>query len=242
MCRSKAQGSDAIVSTGDGPERAVLQQVIRLLITDPTSWTPATDDSGWVRPIFTPSLSTECQTRWKTAGTFILLHLLTLGNRPEPITPFLLYLLLASASHKGDQTLHSHTLLSLEALYQLDPGTAESLRPWMVLKETDQLSGFPSGQIPPLLTSVQNLLAQCGEYQVRPSLLSLPFIALIIQMQLSAVGATRCKDEHEGWTSALVTAIFLGCADPWERVQFQCLLDGFTAPLTGPSLTVTEVV
>lgn len=167
---SEAQASRDIVSVGDGPERAVLQKVIQMLIEDPTSWTSGADGSGWVRPVFTPSLSTEHKIRWTTAGTFMLLHLLTLGNGPEPVSPFLLHLLLTSALGKEDQNPHPHTLPSLECLYQLDPRIADLLRPWMVLKETDQLLELTGGRIPSALMSIQTLLAQCGEYQVCASL------------------------------------------------------------------------
>jgi hypothetical protein len=173
---SEPEGSSTIVSTGDGPERAVLQQVIQMLIEDPTLWTSATDGSGWVRPVFTPVLSLTHQIRWKTMGTFLLLHLLTLGNGPEPVSPFLLYLLLTSALPNKNPTHHAHMQLSLRSLYQLDAGTAKLLQPWMMLKETDRLSGFAGGLMPPLLMPIQNLLAQSGEYQVsnspQPSLLS----------------------------------------------------------------------
>ena len=131
---SEAPGSDAIVSAGDGPERAILQQVIQILIEDPALWTAATDGSGWIRPVFTPVLSTAHRVRWNTTGTFILLHLLTLGNGPEPISPFLLYLLLISVLSNENQTPHTHMLLSLESLYRLDASTGSTLHPWMVLK------------------------------------------------------------------------------------------------------------
>lgn len=177
MHRSEAQDSGNVVSTGDGPERAIIQQAIRVLVEDPTSWTTS-DSSGWVRPIFTPSLSLEHQVRWKTAGSFLLLHLLTLGNGPEPVSPFLLYILLASALLEEGQSLCPMTLLSLKSLHSMDPGIADTLRPWMVLKETDQLSGLTGGQMHPPLMLIQNLLVQCGEYQVCPTLSSFPLMAL----------------------------------------------------------------
>ena len=165
--RSETQGGDnPQISTGEGPERATLQQVIRTLLEDQTSWISSEDGSGWVRPAFTPALSIEHQTRWKTTGTFILLHLLTLGNGPEPISPFLLYLLLAAASLDGKRRLRSKdVLIGLGSLYQLDSGSADMLRPWMVLQEMDKLSGA-GGQVPPPLMLVQNILNRC-EYQVR---------------------------------------------------------------------------
>ena len=56
-------------------------------------------------------------------------------------------------------------LISLGALYKMDPKTADLLCPWMVLKETDQLSAFPNGEIPHLITSVRSMLSQF-EFQV----------------------------------------------------------------------------
>jgi hypothetical protein len=105
----------------------------------------------------------------ETTGTFILLHLLTLGNGPEPISPFLLYLLLTAASQKGAPPLPSDALISLETLYELDPRAADILQPWMMLKETDKLSGFGNGQIPHQLASIQTILNQ-SEYQLRTAL------------------------------------------------------------------------
>ena len=105
--------------------------------------------------------------RWKTIGTLILVHLLTLGNGPEPISPFLLYLLLAAALHHGHRTLAvEDILIDLGSLYKLDHRAADILRPWMVLKETDKLSEFASGQVPPPLMLVQGILSMC-EFQVR---------------------------------------------------------------------------
>ena len=97
--------------------------------------------------------------------TLILVHLLTLGNGPEPISPFLLYLLTATLQH-GHRTLAvEDVLIDLGSLYKLDHGTADILRPWMVLKETDKLSEFASGQVPPPLMLVQGILSMC-EFQV----------------------------------------------------------------------------
>ena len=131
-----------------------------------TLWTASADGSGWVKPLFTPALSVKHQTRWKTIGTLILVHLLTLGNGPEPISPFLLYLLLAAALQHGHRTLAvEDILIDLGSLYKLDHGTADILRPWMVLKETNKLSEFASGQVPPPLMLVQGILSMC-EFQV----------------------------------------------------------------------------
>jgi hypothetical protein len=130
------------------------------------SWISSPNASGWVRPAFTPAYSPELEIRWRTTGTLILLHLLTLGNGPEPISPFLLYLLLAAASLRGKRSLCSKdALIDLGTLYHLDSGSADVLRPWMVLKESDQLSGFANGRVPPELTSIRFLLSQFN-YQV----------------------------------------------------------------------------
>lgn len=233
-------GANMQISTGDGPERATLQQVIQVLLEDRTSWLAAQDGSGWARPAFTPALSSEHQIRWRTTGTFILIHLLTLGNGPEPVSPFLVYLLLAAASLRGDRSLNNKdVLISLESLYQLDYGIADILRPWMVLTETDQLLGFAGGQTPHPITSVQNVLNQF-EYQVRSITYPLPFAVLKARPQLNTIRGNRDRDEHESWTSALVAMAFLGCADPWEKPQFRCLLEGFMTPLA-TGMTATEV-
>ena len=155
------------IATGNGPECAALQQAIQIIVGDTALWTASADGSGWVKPLFTPALSGEHQTRWKMIGTLILVHLLTLGNGPEPISPFLLYLLLTAALHHGHRTLTvEDVLIDLGSLYKLDRGTADILRPWMVLKETDKLSGFSGRQVPPPLMSVQGVLSTC-EFQVR---------------------------------------------------------------------------
>lgn len=126
------------MTTGDGPEWAILQQVIQTLLKDQSSWLTTQDGSGWARPAFTPALLSKHKTHWKTTGMFIFLHLLTLGNGPEPIPPFLVYLLLTTASPNGHQSPSSQdALMSLELLSQPDSGTAELLCTWMVLSETD---------------------------------------------------------------------------------------------------------
>jgi len=79
--------ADVQITTGDGPEWATLQQVIQTLLEDQSSWLTTQDGSGWARPAFTPVLLSKHKTHWKTTGMFILLHLLTLGNGPEPKTP-----------------------------------------------------------------------------------------------------------------------------------------------------------
>jgi hypothetical protein len=165
--RDYNDGPDHNVSSGDGPEQATLQQAIQTLVKDQTSWIFSPDGSGWARPAFTPALSLEHQARWRSVGTLILLHLLTLGNGPEPISPFLVYLLLTAASLQGQRSLCGKDLLiGLGALYQLDSATADILRSWMVLKETDKLSNFDDNRIPHQVMLIQSLLVQC-EYQVR---------------------------------------------------------------------------
>ena len=159
-------GRDVQISTGDGPEQATLQRIIQILLEDQTSWVATQDSTGWARPIFTPALSPKHQARWKTTGTFILLHLLTLGNGPEPVSPFLVYLLLKAASLTGAQPLCAHdALISLGSLYQLDSEAANMLRPWMVLKESDNPSEFATNQVPHPIMLLQSVLGQC-EFQV----------------------------------------------------------------------------
>lgn len=165
-CRELPGSSDNI-SSGDGPERAVFQEVIRLLLRDRTCWNPTDDGSSWAQPVWSPVLSRELQVRWRTTGTFMLLYLLTLGNGPEPISPMLLYLLLAGAVREGHSLDLADSEIELGTLYKLDTGIAESLRPWMVLKGTDQLTGFT--RLPPQLMPLQFLLARCN-YQVRMTL------------------------------------------------------------------------
>lgn len=97
----------------------------------------------------------------------MLLYLLTLGNGPEPISPMLLYLLLAGAVREGHSLDLADSEIELGTLYKLDTGIAESLRPWMVLKGTDQLTGFT--RLPPQLMPLQFLLARCN-YQVHMTL------------------------------------------------------------------------
>lgn len=146
------------VATGHGPERAVLQRAIQILITEETLWTRP-DSAGHVRPVFTPSVSQEHMIRWRTTGTFILLHLLTLGNGPEPISPFLMYLLLAAASSERKHPTAADALISLQSLYELDSGASETLRPWMLLKASDDISRCGTGQIPRQVATIQHLLA-----------------------------------------------------------------------------------
>lgn len=103
----------------------------------------------------------------------MLLHFLTLGNGPEPISPFLFYLLLTAASLRNIHPLRpKDTLISLRALFELDPNVAELLRPWMVLKESDPLSAFRNQPPPHSVALVQSVLNQC-ELQVCYNLSSL---------------------------------------------------------------------
>lgn len=175
------------ISTGDGPERATLQQAIQEVIKDSTSWLPP-DSSGWVRPAFTPTLSHEHQLRWRSTGTLLLLHLLVLGNGPEPVSPFLLYLLLTAASLQGSRSLYAEdALIGIGSLYDLDYGTADLLRPWMLLKETDKLTGFAGGRIPFQVMSVQSVLSQC-EFQVT----SIPLCLKVVSLNHSST-VERCE-------------------------------------------------
>ena len=109
----------------------------------------------------------------------------------------------------------------------------------MVLTEIDQLSGFAGGQTPHPITSVQNVLNQF-EYQVCSITYPLSFTILKAGPQLNTIRGNQDWDEHESWTSALVAMAFLGCADLWEKPQFQCLLEGFMTPLA-TGMTATEV-
>ena len=87
----------------------------------------------------------------------MLIHLLTLGNGPEPVSPMLLYLLLSAAAFKGNRELcPADSQIDLGALYELDAEIAEVLRPWMVLGESDPLTGFTG--MPQAVVPVQFLL------------------------------------------------------------------------------------
>lgn len=136
------------------------------MIQEQSSWISSPDGSGWARPAFTPSCAPERQIRWRTTGTLILLHMLTLGNGPDPISPFLVYLLLAAASLQGQRSLcNEDTLIGLKTLYLLDSDIADTMRPWMVLRETDKISDFKGGRVPHELNPIRSLLNQF-EFQV----------------------------------------------------------------------------
>ena len=146
--------------------------------------------------MFTPALSPEHQLRWKSAGTLILLHLLTLGNGPEPISPFLVYLLLTGALLTGEQNIcHRDALIGLGPIYQLYPEAADALRPWMVLKETDRLSGLASGEANHALFQIQSILNRC-EYQVSPAV-RCSMAAITNRLKLNTVRPNRNKEDHE---------------------------------------------
>ena len=55
--------------------------------------------------------------------------------------------------------------------------------------------------------------------------------------------ADQGKQGHESWTSVLIATAFLGCADPWNKPQFQAMLEGFIVPLAHENeVKITEVV
>jgi hypothetical protein len=58
---------------------------------------------------------------------------------------------------------------------------------------------------------------------------------------LNAIPPTRTGEEHEQWTSALISTMLLGCAEPWKKLQFQWMLHGFLATLEDTGMTMTEV-
>jgi hypothetical protein len=136
----------------------------------------------------------------------------------------LFYLLLAGAANKQQRSVSlPDSELDLGSLYKLDSNAADTLRPWMVLKNTDKLTGF-AGR-PGVVTPLRNLLCQCN-----------------VQVN-SIAGGERAEWEHEEWTSTLINTIFLGKQKPWDTPEFNCLLDGFTTPLSADKdFTITKVV
>ena len=55
--------------------------------------------------------------------------------------------------------------------------------------------------------------------------------------------ADRGKQGHKRWTSVLIATAFLGCADLWNKLQFQAMLESFIAPLAHENeVTIIEVV
>jgi hypothetical protein len=122
-------------------------------------WTAAPDSSGWVRPAFTLSFCREHEIRWRTTGSLILIHLLTLGNGPEPISPFLVYLLLAAASRQDKSLVAGDALISLGSLHELDAGISKAVQPWMLLKASDDILALSDSQARPQIASIQFLLA-----------------------------------------------------------------------------------
>lgn len=241
--RRQLTGSPQRVSSGRGPERAVLHEVIRSFLNDKAYWNYEAGESTWARPVWAPVLPRERRTRWKTMGTFLLLHLLTLGNGPEPVSPFLMYLLLTGAVHRGEEEKRPGPVdseVDLGVLYKLDAKIADSLRPWMVLKGSDRLKGL-TGR-PGAAASLQSLLSQCN-LQVR-SFLDVHVEVAAYNEQLNFFGGeVRDERDHEGLTSALINAMFLGCDHPENTKEFEYLLDGFTVPLSEENdFTITKVV
>jgi hypothetical protein len=61
--------------------------------------------------------------------------------------------------------------------------------------------------------------------------------------QLSNIIPNRSAEYHEGWTSSLVAAAFLGCPDPWTKPQLRYMLEGFLTPIgSTQELTISQVI
>jgi hypothetical protein len=129
---------------GDGPELAAFRAAVSIALD--------TDNSGFWRsrgdfkhPAPVRYLDNQSKTTYKAFGTLFLLYFLVTGTAPANLSPFLFYLLLASAQEVStdipiviDATCMN---FSLGFIASVDPDAAETLQPWMALKNTDPVNG-----------------------------------------------------------------------------------------------------
>jgi len=116
----------------------------------------------WSFPICAPVINPETELRWTTYGSLCLIHLLTLGAGPDPVSPFLIYLLLISATKRGVGLVDARDMnISLQSIRDLDQASADILKVWMHLKHTDNLHSMEYTPPSPLSTFLARF-----EYQV----------------------------------------------------------------------------
>jgi hypothetical protein len=131
------------------------------MVSHPGYWTQR---GRWYVPQVSPVLDESTLPLWRAYGTLIVLYVITLGTGPDPVSPFLVYLLLAQASYGQSRPLADSDLeLSLEFVNQLDDKLAEEIAPWMCLDHTTNLHQGNFGPTSPLV----QFLCGCGQgYQV----------------------------------------------------------------------------
>lgn len=109
---------------GAGPELAVIRRAILLLTHEEAHWRPL----GMYRtlnmhPSFDPI--PERQTAFLACGVLALLHLVLLKSGPDPISPFLMHLVM-----DGRQTF----TIDSNFLSALEPDLSKRLAPWVAWK------------------------------------------------------------------------------------------------------------
>lgn len=156
---------------------------------------------------------------WHTAGVLLALVLLA-GEDPHPVSPVVIYTLLASV-HTPPNSMLATMDLSLGLIRELDEPKVATLLPWMIIPEGQDWKSLPTGHHVLLRDTITFL----GLDVSRISLIVL-MGGVILSFKSSWV-STRSLEDHIRWTTVIVTTAMLGSSSFFSNPQFQGMAQSF---------------
>ncbi|GBE82503.1 hypothetical protein SCP_0408870 [Sparassis crispa] len=129
------------VGVGAAPEKAVLRDAIAQMTSEVRFWV----EKGVYKSLVFHSSTDHFRTRdciLKAYGFLCLMHLVNLGQGPEPVSPFLLQAVIDG---------RSNILIDREFILSLDPGQFAVLQPWYDWNGTSPLTTDPKTDLGALL-------------------------------------------------------------------------------------------
>jgi hypothetical protein len=138
---------------GNGVERAVLNEAVRILLRNDNYWR---GEDGFRHPAPVPFVEPPARPQLVLTGAVFAIYFLTFGLAPPGLSPFVFYLLCASAMiPEGERVDVRNVDFSLELIAEFDEDSAEFLAPLLSMKVTDSVRA-ESG------TRLANILATIG--------------------------------------------------------------------------------
>lgn len=124
------------MAVGDGPRRSAFRKALRIMVGKENYWNEMGDT-------MVPDASPVTDRRyWQVAGGLLALVVLA-GDSPHPVSPAVVYALLANVHQLSDPTVPMD--LSLGFISQLESSKAAALLPWMIIPPGEDWRTLPQG-------------------------------------------------------------------------------------------------
>jgi hypothetical protein len=137
---------------GNGVERAVLNEAVRLLLGNDDYWR---GEDGFRHPAPVPFVEPPARPQLVLTGTVFAIYFLTFGLAPPDLSPFVFYLLCASAMiPEGKRVDVRNVDFSLELIAEFDEDSAEFLAPLLSMKVTDSIRAESGTRLANILTII----------------------------------------------------------------------------------------